>query len=30
MKYILTEEHVPIPEKIEVSQKSKIVKVKGI
>ncbi|CAD8173455.1 unnamed protein product [Paramecium pentaurelia] len=29
MKYILTEEHVPIPEKIEITQKSKVVKVKG-
>ncbi|CAD8075885.1 unnamed protein product [Paramecium primaurelia] len=29
MKYILTEEHVQIPEKIEITQKSKIVKVKG-
>lgn len=30
MKYILTEEHVPIPDKIEVKVKSKGVEVKGI
>lgn len=30
MKFILTEEYIPIPESIQISAKSKIVKVKGI